>query len=197
MQRLNLTILQGKTFLRVVRWEKEPFVYVPITGIARTAPARITAVAHGLTNAWRVAVVSVGGMTEINAQDSPPAETDFVRVTVVDVDTVDLNTVNAAEFTPYTSGGYLQFYTPANLSGCTARMKIRNRVGGTVLASYTTGAGLTLDNTLKTITVQIEAVETATFGWTRGVYDLEIEDGTGVVTGLLYGQVIVLKEVTA
>ena len=196
MQKLDLNILQGKTFSRVIRWEKEPFIYVPIQAIARTAPARITAAAHSIPDGWRVAVVSAGGMRQINAQHNPPKAREFVRCTVVDPNTVDLNEINAAGFSPYTSGGYLQHYTPASLAGATARMTIRNRVGGTELLALTSPVGIAIDDATKTITPQISAAATAALTWRAGVYDLEIEDAAGVVTGLFYGAVTVTPEVT-
>lgn len=193
---LDLTIYQGKTFSRVIRWEKEPFVYVPIQAIARVAPARVTAAAHGIPDGWRVAVVSAGGMRQINAAHNPPKPREFTRAAVVDPNTVDLNEINAAGFSPYTSGGYLQFYTPADLTGATARMQIKSRVGGDVLLSLTSGAGITVDNASKTITLEISAADTAAITWRTGVYDLEVQDADGTVTGLFFGSVNVTREVT-
>lgn len=187
----NLEIAQGKTYSRPVRWEKEPFLYRPITGIAKTAPVRITAVGHGIPDGWRVAVVSVQGMRQICA-DNPPKESQYHRCTVIDADTVDINEINAAGYSTYTSGGYLQLYTPASLAGCVARLTIKDKVGGTVLLALTSpSSGIVLDNTGKTITFTITATVTAAFTWTKGVYELEIEDGSGVVTGLLRGTVTI------
>ena len=70
---LNLEICKGKTFAQVIRWESEPYIYAPITGIAKGAPTRITSTGHGIPDGWRAAVVSVKGMTEINAQNDPRA----------------------------------------------------------------------------------------------------------------------------
>jgi hypothetical protein len=196
MERLNLKIVQGKTFQRVVRWEKEPFLFKAITAISKTAPARLTVTGHGLTDGWRVAPVSVLGMRQINAPDPQKLrDADFHRATVIDANTVDLNTVNAAGFSTYTSGGYLQFYTPASLDGCTARLVIKNRVGGTVLVTLTHADGITLNDTAKTIAFVFEAEDSADYTWTTGVYELEIEDASGVVTGLFFGTVTVTPEV--
>ena len=73
----DLTIQQGKTFTLVLRWETEPIVYKAITAIAQTAPVRITAAGHGLVDGWRAAVVSVKGMAEINAENTPPRGDDY------------------------------------------------------------------------------------------------------------------------
>ena len=92
----ELVIQEGETFIRVIRWETPPFVYKAITGITRAAPAVVTALGHGLKSGWRVAVVSVLGMTEINARHSPPRLNEFVQVIYVDDDHVELNTVNSS-----------------------------------------------------------------------------------------------------
>jgi hypothetical protein len=198
----DFTILQGKTFEHVLRWEALPFVYKAITAITQTLPCRITATAHGMLDGWRVAVVSVKGMTQINAENSPPKAKDFHRATVIDANTVELNDVNSADYKPYTSGGYLQFYTPVDLTGYTARMKIKDRVGGTVLASSEVAdtpldtITITLDDVEATITITISATDTAALTWTKGVYDLELVSSGGVVTQLLSGKIAVEKEVT-
>jgi len=198
----DLTIKQGSTFTRVLRWESPPYLYKAITGITRGAPAVVTATGHSIPDGWRVAVVSVKGMTQINAKKAPPIDSDYVRATVIDANSVELNEVNSTDYGNYTSGGYLQLLTPVDLSGYTGRMKIKDKVGGTVLASTEVAdtpadvITITLDNVGKTITVQIAADDTAAFTWTKGVYDLEMVSGTGVVTDLLQGKVTVELEVT-
>lgn len=197
----DLPIIQGKTFSRVIRWETSPFVYKAITGITKAAPAVVTCVGHGVTDGWRVAIVSVQGMVEINASN-PPKEREFVKATVLDPDTLELNTVNASEYSTYTSGGYVQYYTPVSLSGFTARMQIKNKVGGTVLASSDVDDApldvidISLSTGAHTIAFTIAATDTAAFTWTKGVYDLELVSGSGVVTQVLSGLVTVTKEVT-
>lgn len=195
--KLNLTIVQGNTFSQVVRWESVPFVFKPITDISRSAPAVITAAAHGVPDGWRVAVVSAGGMSKINATHYPVRGSDLRTATVVSSDTLAIHEINSTAYTAYTSGGYLVYYTPVSLSGYTARMTIKDRVGGTALATLTSGTGeIVLDNTNKTITATISAALTAAYAWASGVYDLELESGDGVVTTLLRGTVTVTEEVT-
>jgi len=195
-KKLNLVILQGDTFTRVVRWETVPFIYKAITGITQAAPAAVTAIAHGLKTGWRAAVVSVRGMKQINAANSPPRDTDMQQVTVVDVDHVTFNKTNSSDFIAYTSGGYLQFYTPVDMTGYSARMTIKDRVGGTVLQALVSPGDIAIDNTNHTITVTITAIVTAGWTWTVGTYDLEMVSPTGVVTKLYKGSVTVTKEVT-
>lgn len=202
-KREDLTILQGKTFSQVVRWEEAPIIYKPISAITRAAPAQITATSHGLKDGWRVAVVSVKGMTQINAANNPPKDKDYHPVTVVggSGNTIELNDVNSSDFKAYTSGGYLQYNTPASLAGFTARMSIKDKVGGTELLRLDTTVvapqpRIVLDDTNHTITLTITAADTAALTWTKGVYDLELVSASGVVTAILYGSVTVSKEVT-
>lgn len=181
----------------MTRWETLPFVYKAISGITRAAPAVITASAHGLPDGWRTAVVSAEGMKEINAKSMPPASDEFKKATVLTSSTVELNEVNSAEFRAYTSGGYLMYYTPVDLDGYTARLQVRatEQATGAPLLSLTSSAGITLDNTNKTITITISAADTADLDFATGVYELEMEDGSGVVDQLLKGTVTVEPEV--
>jgi hypothetical protein len=191
-KKLNLTVRQGETFLRVIRWETPPFIYKAITAITKAGPVVVTAVAHGLKSGWRAAVVSVVGMDEINADHSPPRDHNFHQVTVLSVDTVEINDINSADFDTYVSGGYLQFYTPVNMTGFTARMTIKDKIGGTVLDTLVP----TIDAVNNTITLTISAVDTALFTWKKGVYDLEMVSAGGVVTTIFAGSVTLTQEVT-
>jgi len=193
----DIVILQGKNFELPVKWEREPIIYKDITGITQTAPAVVTCPGHGIPDGWRVAVVSVKGMTQINAADTPPKDSQYVVAKVLTTDTVELNTVNAAGYKAYTSGGYLQFNTPTDLTGYTARMSIKDKVGGTELLSLTSSnARILLDNATKTVKIDLSAADTTAITWAKGVYDLELVSAGGIVTALLYGAVTVTKEVT-
>lgn len=197
--RSDLVIAQGETFERIIRWEMPPFVYKAITGITAAAPAVVTAIGHGLATGWRVAVVSVVGMTEINAKHSPVRDSEMVQVTVTDADHVSLNTVNSAGFSPYVSGGYLQYSTPVDLTGYHARMEIKDRIGGTIrltLTDQTPDFRIVIDNSAHTISLGISAVDTAGLTWDTGVYDLEMVSPAGKVTRIFSGKVTVSKEVT-
>jgi len=192
----DLKIEQGKTLSTVVRWEKLPLVWKPITGIARVAPVQITAVAHGIPDGWRAVVKDALGMDEINTKHWPPRTTDFHKVTVENANTVNFNDVSAAGYDAWTSGGYLVYYTPVPLAGYTARLTIKDRIGGTVLATLVSPMDIALDTALCTITVTISATATAGYAWVKGVYDLELVSPAGVVTALMAGAVAVAKEVT-
>jgi hypothetical protein len=195
----DLVIRQGRTFSLPVRWEAPPIVYKQISAILQSAPVRITAVGHGVPDGWRVAVTNVKGMVEINAEANKVRDKDYVQATVIDPDTVELNAINASGFRPYTSGGVLQYNTPVVLTGFTARMSIKDRVGGTELLSLTTeNGGIVIDLTRHTITIKITAAATAALSFKSAVYDLEIvsPDVVPVITPLLSGKVSVTLEVT-
>ena len=199
----DLTIQQGKTFTLVLRWETEPVIRKAITGISFAGGSpRITAVGHGAPDGWRCTLYGIKGPKQLNAENNPPRSDDYRAVTVLDADTVELNEINpydeqGNEWPAYVSGGFMQYNTPMDLAGYTARMAIKDKVGGTVLHSLTTeNGGIVLDNTAKTITLTVAATETDDFTWTRGVYDLEMVSGAGVVTALISGKISISKEVT-
>lgn len=204
----DLTIRQGKTFSLVIRWETEPIIYKPITNISFAFGApRLTVAGHGCPPGWRAAVTRVKVPKQINAENNPPKASDYRAVTVIDANTVEFNDLapfddNGNEWPAYTEGGFLQFNTPVDITGYSARMKIKDKVGGTVLASTEAGdsplnvLAIALDAANKTITLSIPATATDDFAWTKGVYDLEMVSPTGVVTTILSGKVTVTKEVT-
>jgi hypothetical protein len=192
----NLTILQGKTFSLVLRWEQPLLVYKAITGITKAGSPVLTVVGHGVPNGWRGAVVSVEGMTEINAKNWPLRDSDMKQVTVLSPDTIEFNSVNASQYSDYVSGGYFVYRAPVALSGFSARMKIKDRIGGIELASFVSPTDIVIDDAAKTITLTISATATAEYKWIDGVYDFEMVSGTGEVTLLLSGNVVVVEEVT-
>lgn len=88
--------------------------------------------------------------------------------------------------------------TPIDITGHTARMQIRKTVKSTdVLASATTENGkIVLGGETGTIDVTIPNSETSDLSIKCGVYDLELESDSGIVTRLIQGSVTVSPEVT-
>lgn len=198
VKRLDLTMVQGTTFKVVITWETTPIVYREITGVTQGAPAVITCLAHGVPDGWRVAIVGVKGMTQLNAKNTPPEEEDFIRATKVSDNQIELNEVITAGYSAYSSGGFVMYYTPALLPGFEARMSIKDRAGGTELLRLDTdNTRITLDDTLGTVLLTVSATDTAALTWTKGVYDLEMVSPAGEVTAILTGTVTVKKEVTS
>lgn len=183
----NFCVGAGETFQPVIRWGTGVLVSKPITGITQAAPVVVTAVGHGVPDGWQVAVVSAKGMTQINTKTFPPVGRDLHKATVITADTLQLNDVNSADYSAYVSGGFLVYNTPVGLTGMTARMVIRDApLTGTILATLTEIAGITLDNATKTIN---PLLATAALTWNLGYYDLELTDTGGKVTQLLTGTI--------
>lgn len=204
----DLTITQGKTFSLVIRWGTEPVIRKPITAISLdTGAPRLSVTAHGIPNGWEAYVTRAKGMPQINAENNPPRKTDFRPVTVIDAGVVEFNTVDPVdasgkEWPAYTSGGFLCWNTPVDLTGYTARMKIKDKIGGAVLASTEVGdfplnvLTITVSAAGSAITLEIAATATDDFAWKTGVYDIEMVSPTGKVDAILTGKVTVSKEVT-
>ena len=192
-----LAFVQGSTFSLVLRWEKEPIVYKPISAITQTAPVRITAPAHGLVEGWRTAVVGGKGMDELRAVPNEIKDRDYHQATVIDVDTLEFNDVNAAGFKAYGGGAHLQYNTPVELTGYVARLIVKDKVGGATLFEMTTENNrIVLDPISHTITLVVTAADLADQIWAKGVYELELESLSGVVTKLMGGAATVAKEIS-
>jgi len=83
-----------------------------------------------------------------------------------------------------------------NITGYSARMKIKTAIGGETIATLTDVSGLTLGGAAGTIAVLISATATAAYTFKRARYDLELVSAGGVVTRLEEGNVILKAEVT-
>jgi hypothetical protein len=188
--KINFKIYQGSTFQETLRWESATKVYAPITNISKTAPMVVTATSHGVPQGWRVKVTGALGMKEANMTDPAIA-------TSVTQDTLTFNAVNALNYTTYTGGGVLEYNQPVDLAGFTARMQIRAKLEDTaVIKELTTENGLiAINNTTKTITLNISATDTAAFSFQTAVYSLELVNGA-VVTPFANGTMSLVREVT-
>lgn len=187
----EILIQKGKTFNLIARWSTTPIIRKPISAISlATGAPRLTVTGHGMPDGWDCAITQVAGMKQINAENSPPAESDYHEGTVIDQDTIELNGVDASGFSAYTGGGFLQFYTPVSLVGQTPRMTIKDKVGGTILASTDIADApkniitITPDVANKKLLISIPAAATAALTWKKGVTDLEMVSGTGEVVKL-------------
>lgn len=189
----DITIKQGKTFSVVFRYASEPVVFKDITAIQNSVPMQMTVPAHGLIDGWVAAIVGVEDL----AVNSPPRANDYKEATVIDVNTLQFNDIDATNIASYQSGGKVRYFTPVDLAGYTARMKIKKKPGGDEYASLASPTEIVLDNVAKTITVTIPATDTAAYTFTNAQYDLELESAGGVVVELASGNVELVKEITA
>lgn len=183
----DFSVPVGETFHPTLRWGSGVYTTKAITGITKAAPAVVTAVGHALPNGWPCACVGVQGMTQINATRYPPQGDDWKFGTVLGPDTVQLNEVSAADFSTYTSGGFLVYDTPTPLAGITITMGIYSDPDHeTSVASLSSAvpAQIAVDTTLMTIT---PLLQTAAVTWDTGYYLVKATDSGGIVTELLRG----------
>jgi hypothetical protein len=188
--KVNFKVYQGSTFNEVLRWESSTKVYKNITAMTKEAPLVVTAIAHGMVVGWRAKISNVVGMTEAN-------NLDYITVTGLTTDTVTFNSVNAAGFKTYVSGGILEYNSPVSLVGITARMQIREKLTSTtLLEELTTENGkILINDTTKTITLLLSAATTELYTFKSATYNLELINGS-TVTPFIYGNVTLEKEVT-
>jgi hypothetical protein len=190
--KLNFKVYQGSTFSEDLRWEANTKVYKPITNITNTAPLVVTAPAHGVPIGWRVKFTNIGGMTDLNSQDT------YHQVTGTTTDTITINAVNAIGYKTYTTGGIVEYNLPVDLTGYTARMQIRGKLEDTtVIHQLTTeNGGIVINNSLKTINLTIPALTTTGFTFTSAVYSLELVTADNKVLPFANGTLTLVKEVT-
>ena len=190
--KVNFKVYQGSTFSEPLRWEGSRKVYVPITGISKTAPIVVTlAEPLDAPNGWRVNITGVEGMKEINSSDA------YHVVDSVSGNTFEINNINATRYTAYSAGGTVEYNEPVDLAGYIGRMQVRASIDSPeVLLELTTeNGGIVVDNTQKTITINITYAQTAGFDFSTAVYSLELERD-GVVTPFVNGNLTLVREVT-
>ena len=125
--------------------------------------------------------------------------------TVIDADTLEYNMVspvddNGREWPTYTTGGFVQWYAPFDLTGKSASMVIYDKKGGTVLASTEAAHApldvitATVDAANKVITYSIKSSDTADFAWKKGVYEAEVYSSADDKQRIAEGGVTVSQE---
>jgi hypothetical protein len=100
---------------------------VSITGATQANPVVVTAIGHGKSNGDKVAILSVGGMTELNGN--------VYTVANATTNTFELSGINGTGYTTYTSGGVV--YDTIDGSAYTAYTS-----GGEIRETITTLTGL-------------------------------------------------------
>lgn len=180
----KLKITRGSTFADTLQWATSECRLIQCT-LNPTAPVTIDAVGHGLPDGWPV---------RIEGHPRIPESSTFA-VKRVDEDSLSLPCLNGIPFGTARSV-VVRASAPVDLAGYTARMQIRDKVGGTVLLELTTENGrIAIDNATKKISRLIEADDTEAITWKKGVYDLEMVSGDYVIK-IDAGTVEVADEVT-
>lgn len=80
-----------------------------------------------------------------------------------------------------------------DLTSYSASMRIMDKPAGTVIATLTSGSGITLGGAQGTIVVSRTPGQVQAWKIDKGAYDLTITSGTSVVTLLLHGDLEVVK----
>ena len=93
---------------------------------------------------------------------------------------------------------YKESGVAVNLTGYTARMQVRSTLesASSVVELTTANGRIALGGSAGTITLTISATDTAALTAGRGVYDLELVSGSGIVTRLLQGVCTIIRNVT-
>ena len=203
----DITILQGSAFNVPVRYmDGDRIIRKPITGISIASGApRLDVAGHGCPNGWPTTVTLVKGMTQINAKNAQPKGDDYRVTTVIDSNTLEYNAVspvddNGREWPAYTSGGFVQWFAPMDLTGKSASMVIYDKKGGTVLASTEAAHApldvitATVDAANKVITFSIKSSDTADFTWKKGVYEAEVYSNADDKQRIAEGEVTISRE---
>lgn len=80
-----------------------------------------------------------------------------------------------------------------NLTGYTAAFRVMDKPSGTVIATLTDGAGITLGGSAGTIIVKRTPAQVQNWKIDTGAYDLVITAADGTATMLLQGNIEVVK----
>jgi hypothetical protein len=188
--RLNLRINQGATLRKPLLMMQPVYRYKPIAAIQAIAPLLLTVEDHGLAGEWPIWIEGVTGWGELSRDKTRQP---FHLAKVVDADTLELNAFNGTGRSA--TGGMVVYMPPVDLTGCTARMFIRDASGGLLLELTTENDRLVIAAPGRLI-ITLSAEETAAITWTQGRYDLELTMSNGDVTRWMEGDVTVSWEVT-
>lgn len=180
---IDISITKGKTFEFAYRYADEALVYKAISAMPNATPVRLTVVGHGIPDGWPLRIEGVKQPCELNSEPDDCAG--FQIATVIDSNTIELNRLSADGWRAYTSGGFVVFNAPYDLTGHSARMQVRDRVGGTVLLTLDSDSAadrdgtIALDTDLASIVAKLDPTVTAGIDWKTGVYDLELKTASG------------------
>lgn len=177
LPKLTLSARLGASADIALRLETTNLRFAAIGGMSKSAPLRVTAPNHGILDQWYAAIVDAKGMTQMNAVDANSIrDAEFHQVTLVDADHVDFNGISSALFSTYTSGGYLAYYAPLDLSAYTgARMDIKRKVGGAVELSLSTTAGtMSIDAATSTVSIALDETDLSALSARDYVFDIEL-----------------------
>ncbi|WAC45569.1 hypothetical protein OU997_05200 [Pseudomonas sp. SL4(2022)] len=188
--RLDLRIIQGATLRKPLLLMQPVYRYKPITTIQARAPLLLTVEAHDLNGEWPIWIEGVIGWSELSRDKTRQP---FHLAKVVDANTLELNAFNGTGRNA--TGGMVVYQPPVDLTGCTARMFIRDAASELLLELTAENDRLVIAAPGRLI-ITLTAAETAAITWAQGRYDLELTMSNGDVTRWAEGEVVVSREVT-
>lgn len=194
---IPITLVQGKTFRKPLRWASNTQVYRNITALLPSvAPARITAEAHGLPPGWPYWISGAQGARALNS----PAPDKPWRAVVVDANTLEINSLNGALLPEYVAGsGWINYLQPIDPTGYTGQLQIRATPDEPALLTLTTAAddGIVIDSTAKTVTWTVTDEQAAgiTLPDKGGFWELELTSAAGEVDLYAGGPVLFKREI--
>ena len=184
----DFEIEQGATFKSTVVWTDDLKEVSSITRASTTAT--VTVVNHGL---------SVGNYVLILGADDSDYNGVFQVASSADDDTFTY-TLTGAPATPATSttSGQIKMGKCKSLAGYSANMDIREKIedSSALETLSTTGGEIVITTAQGKLVMTLTTAQTGALDFNRGVYDLELVSGVGVVTRLIQGEVDFKKEVT-
>lgn len=194
----DLILIKGKTFKETLLYGEDQKIYKPITALVSQAPVQITCPAHGVPLNWACRVESALSPVGLNTPEGS-----WVIPRVVDSNTLEINSLNLLHAEDFTGPAVLIYQKPADITGWVFRAQIRDKVGGQLLATFSSDSAdgsdflITVDAVNSSFTLHISATDTEDMPWSRGVYDIEalLPDGT-VLAIVSPSKVSVEREVT-
>lgn len=220
---LDLDVIQGKTFSEVLRWEQPTITMKKFDAsasnvpIVQLAPLRLKVTGHGMPDGWAFHITNVEGMVQLNSSPTSAdpnrrlgfvarkIDADVIEVLELILDGADIiqREVNAAGFSAYTGGGYIEYALPVDLSTVTAwkwqARKAYDSADPAVFDLSTTlnanGSGIVADNTAKTVTLQLGLLDTAAFAIETLVHEVEVIVAGGTKPPFVAGLLRVRPEV--
>ena len=104
------------------------------------------------------------------------------------MNTIEINAINAAGFKALHQRRARFSSNPVDLTGFTARMTVRDKVGGTALASSADVIDITIDTAKHTIAISISAADTELITWLKVSMNWSLLAPRNVVTQPLTGR---------
>lgn len=138
----NFQLVEGHSYSTTIRCGTDPIIRKAIQSITFPDGTPIIECAgHGLLDGWTISVTAAKGFTDLNAEDKNKVKSsEQYPATVLDANTIELNTYNAAGGKAHTPNtGVIQYNTPLDLTGRTHRMRVRDREGGKLLVCTSPG----------------------------------------------------------